>query len=54
MINRKSVLPQTLLALTLSSLCATAVAANLRAGAARVDITPCGGRDESTHWQICA
>jgi hypothetical protein len=39
-INRKSVLPQTLLALTLSSLCATAVAANLRAGAARVDITP--------------
>jgi hypothetical protein len=40
MINRKSVLPQTLLALTLSSLCATAGAANLRAGAARVDITP--------------
>jgi neutral ceramidase len=40
MIDRKSVLPRSLLALTLWSLCATAVAANLRVGAARVDITP--------------
>jgi hypothetical protein len=40
MIDRKSVLPRSLLALTLWSLCVTAVAANLRAGAARVDITP--------------
>jgi hypothetical protein len=40
MIDRKSVLARSLLALTLGSLCATAVAANLRVGAARVDITP--------------
>ena len=40
MIDRKSVLPQCLLALTLWTLSATAVAATLRVGAARVDITP--------------
>jgi neutral ceramidase len=40
MIDKKSVLPPSLLALTLWFLCATAVAANLRVGAARVDITP--------------
>lgn len=40
MIDKKSVLPPALLALTLWSVCATAVAANLRVGAARVDITP--------------
>jgi neutral ceramidase len=40
MIGKKSVLPRSLLALTLWSLCATAVAANLRVGAARIDITP--------------
>ncbi len=40
MIDRKSVLPQCLLALTLWTLSATAVAANLHVGAARVDITP--------------
>ena len=40
MIDRKSVLPRSLLALTLWSLSATAMAANLRVGAARVDITP--------------
>jgi hypothetical protein len=40
MIDRKSVLPQCLLALTLWTLSATAMAANLRVGAARVDITP--------------
>ncbi len=40
MIDRKSVLPRSLLALALWSSCATAVAGNLRAGAARVDITP--------------
>ncbi len=40
MIDRKSVLPQCLLALTLWTLSATGVAANLRVGAARVDITP--------------
>jgi neutral ceramidase len=40
MIDKKSVLPRSLLALTLWFVCATAVAANLRVGAARVDITP--------------
>jgi neutral ceramidase len=43
MIDRESVLPRSLVALTLWSLCATAVAANLRVGAARVDITPAVG-----------
>jgi neutral ceramidase len=40
MIDRKSVLSASLLGFTLWSLCSTAVAANLRVGAARVDITP--------------
>src|ERR1700756_3273719 len=40
MIDRNSVLSRSLLAITLCSLCAAAEAANLRVGAARVDITP--------------
>jgi hypothetical protein len=40
MIDKQSVLPRSLLALTLWSVCASSAAANLRVGAARVDITP--------------
>ncbi len=40
MIDKKALFPRSLLALALWFVCATATGANLRVGAARVDITP--------------